>query len=237
MDIDRSAVPSREGGELKPFTATALWWGVLLIVSGAFWLADATRVISMPPVVVGIFFALAGLGFAVDFAREPRSWWAAIPAGALLGLGTLIAFVEGTTAPDEWGASMLLGGTGLGFLAVYLRNRDHWWAIIPGGLLLVVAIIVGIVPIVDRGEGIAVVVLGILAAILVGLALVPIRGRRMLWLVVPAAILAIVAGFLAFDAVEVLEPFNWVSPAALLLIGLYVVVRNLSGRGTRRQGG
>ena len=237
MDIDRSVVPSRGSGELKPFNATALWWGVLLIVSGAFWLADATRVISVPPVVVGIFFALAGLGFAVDFAREPRSWWAAIPAGALLGLGTLIAFVEGTTAPDEWGASILLGGTGLGFLAVYLRNRVHWWAIIPGGLLLVVAIIVGIVPIVDRGEGIAVVVLGIIAAILVGLALVPIRGKRMLWLIVPAAILAIVAGFLAFDAVEVLEPFNWVSPAALLLIGLYVVVRNLSGRGSGRQGG
>lgn len=237
MSTDRSAVQYRGGGEPRPISGTALWWGVLLVVSGAFWLADATAVIDVPPVVVGIFFALAGLGFAVDFATEPRSWWAAIPAGALLGLGTLIAFVEGTTAPDEWGASMLLGGTGLGFLAVYLRNRAHWWAVIPGGLLLMVTIIVAIVPIVDRGEGIAVVVLGILAAALVAVSFVPIRGRRMLWLIVPAAILAVVAGFLAFDAIDVLEPYNWVSPAALLVIGLFVVFRALSGRGSGRQDG
>lgn len=185
---------------------------------------------------VAIFFALAGIGFAVDFARDAGSWWAAIPAGSLLGLGALIAFVESTTAPDEWGASMLLAGSGLGFVAVYFRIRDHWWALIPAGLLLGVAIIVASVPIVDREEGIAVVVLGLMAAILVALALIPIRGRRMLWPLIPAGVLGVVAGFLARDAAEVLEPFNWVSPAALLVVGLVVVFRTLSGRGSRRQG-
>ena len=211
--------------------ASGLWWGLLLIGGGALWLADATDVVAVSPFVVAIFFALAGFGFAVEFARDSRRWWAAIPAGALLGLGALITFVEGTTAPDAWGASILLASSGLGFVAVYLRTRGRWWALIPAVLLLSVAVIVASVSIVDRGEGIAVVVLGIIAALLVALALVPIRGRRMVWPLVPAAILGVVAGFLANDAAEALEPYTWVSPAALLVVGVVVVFRTLSGRG------
>lgn len=234
MDIDRQVVRSRGGEGMNRFGAS-LWWGILLIVGGALWLADATGVIGVSPVVVGIFFAVAGVGFAIDFARDPRSWWAAIPAGALLGLGALIAFVEITTAPDEFGAAMLLAGTGLGFLAVFLRARSHWWALIPAGLLLGVATIVASVPIVEPGEGTAVVVLALLAAALVAIAVIPIQGRRMLWLLIPAAILGVVAGFLARDATEMLEPFNWVSPAAVLVVGLVVVFRTLSRRGAGRQ--
>lgn len=231
MDIDQAAVRSGGGADTSRLSSSGLWWGGLLVVGGALWLADAADVFSISPLVVAAFFALAGIGFAVDFARDSGSGWAAIPAGALIGLGALIAFVESTTAPDEWGASMLLAGSGLGFLAVYLRQRDHWWALIPAGALATVAVIVAAVPIVGRGEGIAVVVLGIMAAILVGLALIPIRGKRMWWPLVPAGILGVVAGFLARDAAEALEPFNWVTPAVLLLIGLFFVIRTLTGRG------
>jgi hypothetical protein len=199
-------------------------------------LVDVTGVVNVSPIVAAIFFALAGIGFAVDFSRDSHDWWAAIPAGALLGLGALIAFVELTTAPDEWGAAMLLAGSGLGFAAVYFRVRDHWWALVPAGLLLSVTIVVASVPVVDRQEGIAVIVLGIIAAALVALALIPIRGRRMVWPLIPAGIVGVVAGFLAADAAEALEPYNWVSPALLLVVGLVIVFRTLSGREVPRQG-
>jgi hypothetical protein len=234
VDIDRAAVPDRGDEATSRVSSSGLWWGGLLIAGGALWLADATGVFSVSPWMVAAFFALAGVGFAFDAVRDPHNWWAAIPGGALIGLGALIAFVEGTTAPDVWGAAILLACTGLGFLAVYLRAREHWWALVPAGVLLSVAIIVASVPIVDTGEDIAVVVLGLMAAILVGLALVPIRGRRMWWPLVPAGILAVVAAFLARDAAEVLEPFNWVVPAAVLLIGLFVTLRALSGPGASR---
>jgi hypothetical protein len=217
-------------------SSSGLWWGGLLVAGGALWLVDATDYISISPFVAATFFALAGIGFAIDFSRDPGSWWAAIPAGALLGLGALITFVEGTTAPDEWGASLLLAGSGLGFAGAYVRVREHWWALIPAGLLVSVAIIVASVPIVERGEGIAVVVLGIMAAILVVLAFVPIRGRRLFWPLVPAAMLGLVAVFLAQDSVETLEQFNWVSPAVLLVIGLFIVFRALANRGADREG-
>lgn len=214
--------------------ANGLWWGLLMVGGGALWLVDATGVVNVSPIVAAIFFALAGIGFAVDFARDPHNGWAAIPAGALIGLGALIAFVELTTAPDEWGAAMLLAGSGLGFAAVYFRMRDHWWALVPAGLLLSVAIVVASVPLVDRQQDIAVIVLGIIAAALVALALIPIRGRRMIWPLIPAGTVGVVAGFLAAGKAEVLEPFNWVSPAVLLVVGLAIAFRALSDRQARR---
>lgn len=213
---------------------SGLWWGLLMVGGGALWLVDVTGVVEVSPLVAAIFFALAGMGFAVDFSRDSHSWWAAIPAGALLGLGALIAFVELTTAPDEWGAAMLLAGSGLGFAAVYFRDRDHWWALVPAGLLLSVTIVVASVPVVDRQEGIAVIVLAIIAVALVALALIPIRGRRMIWPLIPAGIVGVVAGFLAAGKEEVLEPFNWVSPAVLLVVGLAVAFRAVSDRQARR---
>jgi len=236
MNTNQSTLPDRAHGESTTFSSSGLFWGALLIVGGALWLADAAGSISVGPFVTAALFAVAGIGFAVDFARHPGSWWAAIPAGALIGLGALIAFVSGTTAADEWGAAMLLGGTGLGFAAVWLRHRSRWWALIPAGALLWVTIIVASVPVVERGEDIAVVVLATIAAALVGLALVPIQGRRMLWALIPAGALVVVAWFLAQNGAEALEPYNWVSAAALLVVGLLIVVRSLSRRGAGRQG-
>lgn len=234
MNIDQAAAARRGGDATTRVSASGLWWGALLIVGGALWLADATEVLSVSPWMVAAFFALAGVGFAVDAVRDPGSWWAAIPAGALIGLGALIAFVEGTTAPDEFGAAILLAGCGIGFLGAYLRAREHWWALIPAGGLLSVAIIVASVPIMETGEDIAVVVLGIMALILVGLAVIPIQGRRMWWPLVPAGILGVVAVFLARDAAQVLEGYNWVVPVAVLLIGLFVMIRALASRGASR---
>ena len=216
--------------------SSGLWWGLLLVVGGVLWLLEVTDTISVHPFVVATFFTLAGLGFTIDFVRQEASWWAAMPAGALLGLGALIAFVEGTQAAGEWGAAILLASTGVGFGAVYFRSRSHWWALIPSGMLVAVAFIVASVPVVKGGSGVAVIVLGILAAALVAIALVPIRGRRMLWALVPAAILGVVAGFLAQGQEKVLEPFNWVAPVALLVVGLAVVARTAFGRAADRPG-
>jgi len=221
---------------MNRYGTSGLWWGLLLVVGGVLWLLEVTDTISVHPFVVATFFILAGLGFAIDFARQETYWWAAMPAGALLGLGALIAFVEGTHAAGEWGAAILVASTGLGFGGVYFRSRSHWWALIPAVMLVAVAFIVASVPVVKGGPGIAVIVLWILAAGLVAFALIPIRGRRMLWALVPAAILGVVAGFLAQGQEKVLEPFNWVTPLALLVIGLVVVARTMSGRGADRPG-
>lgn len=222
--------PRREQG----ISFSGLGLGFLLIVGGGLWLAHTTGVFVVEPVVTAIVFGLAGIGFAYDYVRSAGNWWAAIPAGALLGMSALIGVVEGTPAPGEWGASTLLAGSGLGFTAAYLRTREHAWALVPAALLFVVAFIVGFVPVLGRGTAIGAGVVGILAAAVAVLAFLPLNGVRNIWLLVPAAILGVVAGFLAVDAAEVLEPFNWVSPLAVLLIGLVLVARTGAGRGADR---
>jgi hypothetical protein len=201
MSIERPAfTPRAAAGERRQGVDTAgLWWGVLLTVAGALWLGDMSDAFPLPPAVVGAVFAAAGIGFALEAGRSPRRWWAAIPAGALLGLGALITLVDQLSVRGEWGASMLLAGTGLGFVAAYVRARGQSWAVALGVLLLAAALIVGLVAIAGQPTP-------------TGAPVGP--------------------GFLPGDLTEVLKPFNWVLPLAVLVVGLVLVVRKLTARST-----
>lgn len=88
--------------------ATDVFWGVLLLAAGAF--------------------------FLYRFATAPQAeWWAAIPGSALVGLGLQSLLPRSLEA---WDGLFFLGLLGLGFWAVYFTGRDRWWAIIPGGVLV-----------------------------------------------------------------------------------------------------
>ena len=218
---------------MNRYGSIELWFGFLLIGGGALWLANAVG-IHLSPVVPAAFFGIAGLGFAFEFMRDAHTWWTAIIAGPLLGLSALIVAVEYAAVPGPWGATLLLAASGLGFGAVYLRTHEHGWALIPTGLLLIVSVIVAAVPVAGKQEDIAVLVLAVIAVALVGLAFIPIRGRRLLWPIVPAAIVAVVGWFISRGEARVLEPYNWVSAAALLALGVFVLARTFSGRGAGR---
>jgi len=211
---------------------TGFWWGFLLIAGGGLWLGD-TAGLDISPVAFVAVFGLAGTGFAVEFARDAGTWWAAMVAGPLLGLAALIAVVEYASAPGPWGAAILLAGSALGFAAVYVRARDHSWVLAPAGLLVGVSVIVAAVPVVQPREGIPAVVLGIIAVALAAAGLVPIQGRRLIWPLIPAGVVVVVAWFIARGETRALEPFNWISAAAIIVLGLVVV----AGAYTRRDAG
>ena len=215
---------------MKPGRDASFWWGIALLALGVIWLLDATDVLRLGGAWVGLVFAAGGIAFAVLFARSDGNWWAAIPAGALIGLGGLIAFVEGTAAPDEYGASILMGAIGLGFAAVYLRARQHWWALIPMGVLLTLAVMIAFVPTGDEDRVLPAILFAGIALTFGLLALIPIDGRRMAWPWIPAAILAVFAGFFALDAVQLLETMEWLWPAGLVVVGLVLVWRNFASR-------
>jgi hypothetical protein len=83
----------------------------------------------------GVLMVSAGMaGFA--WARsDAQRWWAAIPAGALLGLG--LAALGGVA----WGGTLLFVGLGWGFVVVARSHPERWWALIPAGALLTLAIV------------------------------------------------------------------------------------------------
>jgi hypothetical protein len=90
-------------------------------------------------------FGAGGAVFLVALARNREPWWAAIPGCALLGIGLLIALDDLAPAvAGNWGGALFLGMLSLGFWMIYLISRARWWAIIPGGALLTLALVAGL---------------------------------------------------------------------------------------------
>lgn len=207
-------------------------WGVLMVVGGGLLLLEALGVSVTGP-VWSVLFAVAGVAFLYAFVASRENWWAAIPAGALLGLTALIAWSEFTSLSDDWGASLFLGGIGTGFWAVYLRSRERWWAIIPGGALLTIALVTGLSSTVGGMAISAVFFLG-LALTFALLAVLPTEEGQMRWPVIPAAVLGVLGGLFAIGAAEVLNALNYLWPAALIAGGLYLIFHAFgSGRRPR----
>jgi hypothetical protein len=112
------------------------WWAV--IPAGAFLgLAGVTlfeSIESFPGALSGAVFLWAcALAFFVLFRKDPRFFWASIPAGILALLG-LLALLSGTHVGGALFGWLLFWGLGLVFAVVFLRRPARWWAVIPSGL-------------------------------------------------------------------------------------------------------
>lgn len=205
-----------------------LWWGFLAILAGMLWLVDAIVERTIPGPVWAAIFLGTGAVFVYGFVLSRQNWWAAIPAGALLGLGGLITWAEITADPAEtWGASLFLGMLGLGFVTVYARTPENWWAIIPGGTLLSLAAMIAVSTSVGDMATVAVFFAG-LALTFAALLLIHVDGHRMRWPIPVAGVLALMGTLFALDATTLLHAWNYIWPVALIGYGIYLVVRNMT---------
>jgi hypothetical protein len=173
----------------------------------------------------------AGLFFLYVYLADRANWWALIPGIILLDLAVVVALsLTRLALLEDWAGPLVLGGIGLSFWAVYLARREHWWAIIPGGVLFTLAAVAGMDTVFQRMErrvdtgGVFFVGLGLTFA-LVGL--LPIPRGRMRWAFIPALVLVIM-GLFIFAAAEQLLNYLW--PVALILFGLYLVFRTFRPR-------
>lgn len=209
-----------------------LWWGLLAIVAGVLWLLDMVMDQPIPGAVWAAIFLGAGAVFTYGFIISRANWWAAIPAGALLGLGGLMVWaLIASDSADAYGASLFLGVLGLGFLAVYARTPENWWGIIPGGALLAIAAMIAATGVFGDMGSVAVFFAG-LALTFAALAAVHVEGRRMRWPLPVAAVLAVFSVLFAINATSILEAWNYVWPVALVGYGVYLIMRNVwHGRG------
>jgi hypothetical protein len=101
---------------------------------------------------------------------------------------TLNRILPGGTG--EWGGSILLGGIALSFLLIYLVNRENWWAIIPGGVLLTLALIISLGSFLGGFEvgGLFFLGIGLTFALV---AVIPNPQGSMAWAWIPAGILTV----------------------------------------------
>jgi hypothetical protein len=172
-------------------------------------------------------FLGAGLAFLVLLLGGAQNWWAAIPGFTLLGIGTLIGLdILAPAATANWGGSLFLGMIGAGLLVVFSMRREHWWAVIPAGVMLTLAVVAAIGQMAPGAEAGAVFFLG-LALTFGAVYLLPgPSGQRMTWALIPAAVMLVLGSIVSVAATGI---FSFVWPAVLIIAGLYLLYRNRRG--------
>jgi hypothetical protein len=202
-------------------------FGGLLILFGAVFLLDNLNVIkNVSDVFFGLLFAVGGAFFLYIYLSENKQWWALIPGFVLLGLGALIGLDALLPSwGDDIGGTLFLASVSLPFWIIYLRFRgDFWWALIPAGVMLTVALIAGVeafVPGMDLGGTLLFFGMG-LTFFLIGVISTP--AGQMRWAYIPAAILTLM-GFIVL-AIE-FESGAVFAASALILVGVYQIYRAL----------
>ena len=199
--------------------SSQVFWGLMLIVGGVLFLLQNLGVFEGSELFWGVAMGIVGLLFLGTYIGNREHWWALIPGVILLARALLLGLT--TLVPgfnDTYAGVIVLGGIGLAFFLVYLANRAQWWAIIPGGVLVTLAIVSGL----DSGSrldtgGIFFLGLG-LTFVLV--AILPNPVGKMRWAWIPAGVLLIIA-VVTMAASEKILAYIW--PAAVLLGGLYLV--------------
>lgn len=205
------------------------FWGVLLILAGGVLMLEALGVLADAGLLWSLMFGAAGIAFLYVFFQDRESWWAAIPGFTLLGLAAASAWPYLGLGYEEWGGALFLGGMGIGFLSVYLSSKEHWWAIIPGGVMLTLALVAGLSTSLADTVTAGMLFLGFAVTFGV-LAIVPTPEGRMRWPIIPAAVLVLIGALITLEATTVLD-FIW--PVALISGGLYLIFRTFGpGSGT-----
>lgn len=204
--------------------------GAVLVLFGVLALLQSLGVLQYEGTLWGVFFGLvfaaAGAGFMMAlFQDKVNHWWAAIPGMTLIGLGVLMTLAVLNVKPDELLPAIFMGCIGASFLIVYLLDRTRWWAIIPGGAVTSIAVMILFA---QTGSWPAVILFGGLA-ISFGLVAMTVRpgDRSRSWAWYPALAMLVLAAIVASTAGP-LPGLIW--PILLIAAGLGMVAWTLMGK-------
>jgi len=198
---------------------------ILLIAAGVLFLLQNLGILGGAlSLLWTLVFAAAGAVFLYTFLTDQTNWWAIIPGFALLSLAATVALSElAPESADPWTGTLFLTGIGMGFWAIYLTNRQHWWAVIPGGVLITLGVVAGLSSVLEGEQtgGIFFLGLGLTFGLLSRL---QTPEGRMKWALIPAAVLLVMGLLLTAAATAI---FTYIWPASLILVGLYLILRTL----------
>ncbi len=178
--------------------------GVALIIIGGLALLSDLGIFGGDLIGVLLFAGGGAYLYYRVYDGEQGRFWALLVSFALFGLAAAIL------ASGPLSGTYFMGLTGAGFVLAYLNHPRLWWALIPGGALLTLAVVAGLGPSMQIAPGLVLFLgfagtFGVLYRI----------GQR--WAIYPALALAVIAiTILSFSG-------GWLLPLLLIGGGAYLL--------------
>ncbi len=121
---------------------SSLFWGILLICGGALALAQQLGHVNQLPdqVWMWVFAFISLIAFLGYVLGGWKQWGLLFPAGVFGGLALTVALATSHIDNAAVGSPLFFGLT-IPFAVAYFTNRSrNWWALIPGGVMLFLAL-------------------------------------------------------------------------------------------------
>ncbi len=208
---------------------TNLFWALALILGGVVLLLFNFGIFTAwEPTVQYLLAGLlvgAGMGFFGGYLARRERWWRLIPGWTFLALAGMVYLATVPGVDPRLTGALLFVGQALAFFHIYLLDRDErWWAVIPGGFMLVLGVVIGLSSRTERPETLGTVLfvgLGLVFFLLYMLG----QGRRLWWALIPGSVLVVFGVFL-FSLGQTGQSLWWRWwPLLLVLTGLGVAWR------------
>ena len=203
-----------------------LFWAVALTLAGLLLLLyNFDLFVAYEPtaqyVLAGVL-GIGGVGFFGAYLSTRQNWWRLIPAWTLLALAGMMLLTTQPQINDRVTAGVLFVGLALAFAHIYLLDRaDRWWAIIPGGFMLVLGGVIALSAQTERAETLGAVLFAGMGAVFFLLYVLGGR-RRQWWALIPGAVLIIFGLFIfVLDKGGENTLLRW-WPLILILAGIFL---------------
>ena len=212
---------------MSDYRLSTLAWAAGLCIGGVLLLLFnfdiLTRFEPGAQYLLSAILVAAAIIFFGAYASSRKNWWRLIPSWTLLALAAMVFSSTIKALDQSLIASLLFVGLSLAFFHIYLINRqEHWWAIIPGGFMGVLALVIALTAYIERTETLgAILFVGMGGAFFL---LYALGGRkRQWWALIPGSVLLIFGIFVfLFNGLgaegEGLSLRWW--PILLILMGL-----------------
>ncbi len=220
---------------------TGVYWGTALIIIGVFFMLFSMGALEPYTDIfvlgtVGVLL-LAGLAFLGGALVRQGSWWLVLPGFLLLGIAALVYLSLLAPSNGSLQAAVLFFMLGLGYLALFVTNRqDRWWAWWVGGTFLLLALLLWM-GLSFRSAVIGPALLGGLGIVVgLGAFLMP-RTMPRWWAMVLAVVALTAAGLILSASVTVRNGWVRFWPLGMLALGLGILIWTFarwSARGPER---
>lgn len=232
-----------------------LIWAVVFVLGGiALLLFNLGFFVSYEPFLqytLAGLLALGSIGFFVSYFSQRTHWWRLIPGWTVLALAGMVYLTTIETLEQSLTAALLFVGQALAFGHIFLLDRKtRWWAVIPGGFMLVLGGVIALTSRTTDADVLGTVLFVGMGAVFLLLYLLG-EHRQLWWALIPGAVL-VVFGIFLFSVERTSQNFflRW-WPVALILLGAGIgwlafrrpaprkldvsSASNLSHRGTAKQ--